>query len=174
MTVYLVVSLPKIPCIHHKYIWFWPTQESRRTHTHAHTYTHSRTQIHTLTHMQPNTNTLTHTYAQTHTYTNAYTHKYASTSTTLQRTILAFCISVPTIADDVLAHAKRDQLIIHGVGCEYVCLCVWSVCVSVCVCVCVCARARARARVRVFVYFASCCGKQQFLARSLVTDVASV
>ena len=25
MTVYLVISLPKIPYIHRIYIWFWPT-----------------------------------------------------------------------------------------------------------------------------------------------------
>jgi len=33
MTVNLVISLPKIPHIHRKYIWFWPTLRNSILHS---------------------------------------------------------------------------------------------------------------------------------------------
>ena len=98
MTVYLVLSLPKLPYIHHLhlYIWFWPTLyismcTSKITyrvymHMYAHTslpstrvnttrtFTHAHTHLHNLTRKPTHTQAHTHSHTQTHTHTYIHTH----------------------------------------------------------------------------------------------------
>ena len=68
MTVYSVISLPKIPYIHRIYMVL-----ANPTYMHTHTSTHAiHTFAHTLTHSLVNTHMITS--AQTHTHTHLCTH----------------------------------------------------------------------------------------------------